>query len=161
MTYLSILLRLCCLVIIFAATPVLAANDLSGAVSTQLQAGAAGAEIGTPVDPRIIIAQIIQVSLTMIGTIFMGLIILSGYWWLTDRGEGQRIEKAKKTLPAAVIGLVVILISYAITLYVGRLVQQSVQGDRLTPQGASVTCNVFDLVRGTCARGAGNYSEEF
>lgn len=137
--------------------PTFAENDLGGAISEQLDSGAQGAEIGEAVDPRVFIAELIQTILTIIGTLFMGLMVLGGYWWLTDRGEEEKVEKAKKTIAAAIVGLVVVLMAYGITLFVARLTQQSVQGEQLNPQGIQVKCNIIDMFQGECKRE--NYSE--
>lgn len=135
------------------ADAVFAQNNLSGAVNQQLGAGAQGADIGAPVDPRVFIADIIKIVLTGVGSVFTFLIILGGYWWLTDRGEEQRVEKAKKTISAAVVGLIVVLISYSITLFVGRLAERSSRGDNTnTPQEVRIRCGVMDAIRGRCQR---------
>jgi hypothetical protein len=69
-------------------------------------------------DPRIIIGRIIQVALGLIGIIVVVLIIWAGFRWMTAAGREGEIEEAKKTLGAAVIGLVIILMAYSITTFV-------------------------------------------
>lgn len=60
-------------------------------------------------------AKIIKGSLTIVGTIFLGLMIYGGFLWMTARGEESQITKGKDTITAALIGIVVILSAYAIT----------------------------------------------
>ena len=75
-------------------------------------------EQGTePTDIRIIIARVIKVFLTLIGTIFLILMIYAGFRWMTAGGNEAAVTEAKSQLANAAIGLVIILMAYAITLY--------------------------------------------
>ena len=61
------------------------------------------------------IGQILNISTTFLGVVFLGLMIYSGYLWMLARGNEQEVEKAKNIIIYAVIGLVVVLSAYAIT----------------------------------------------
>lgn len=80
-------------------------------------AGTAG--LGTA-DPRILIARIINVALGFLGIIAVGFIIYAGFLWMTSQGNPEQIEQAKKILIGAVIGLIIILSSFAIAAFVMR-----------------------------------------
>lgn len=69
-------------------------------------------------DIRLIIARIINVFLGILGIIAVGLILYAGYLWMTAGGDDTKIAAAKKTLINSVIGLVIILSSFAITQFV-------------------------------------------
>jgi len=69
-------------------------------------------------DPRIIIANIIKIFLGFLGVIALILILYSGYLWMTAGGNMERIEQAKSTMKNAVIGLIIILTSYAIVSFI-------------------------------------------
>ncbi|OGY54648.1 MAG: hypothetical protein A2951_01285 [Candidatus Buchananbacteria bacterium RIFCSPLOWO2_01_FULL_56_15] len=71
-----------------------------------------------PVQLSIVVAQIIQVVLGLLGVIFIVLIIYAGFNWMTSAGNEDRIGKSKKTIAAAVIGLVIVLAAYLITAFV-------------------------------------------
>jgi amino acid transporter len=45
-------------------------------------------------------------------------VIYGGFMWLTSSGDESRIESAKKTISAAVIGLIVVLLAWAIVIFV-------------------------------------------
>jgi len=90
---------------------------------------AAGAEYGAgysedPPDPRRIIENVIRVALAMVGTIFLIYVVIGGYTYLTAQGEEEKQTRAIKTITAAVIGLIVVLTAYSITLFVGTKVRQ-------------------------------------
>lgn len=104
--------------------PSLQAQTLSDEISGQYNKSAEKAEV-TAVDPREAIAGIIKVILTLVGTIFMALIALSGYWLFTARGEEDKVEKANKTIRAALIGLIITLAAYSITAFFGTSAQKT------------------------------------
>lgn len=85
------------------------------------QLGAAGGTSGaglSSTDPRILAARIIKVALSILGTVFLVLVLYAGFLWMTAGGEDGKIETAKKLLSDAVIGLAIILSAYAITFFV-------------------------------------------
>jgi cytochrome bd-type quinol oxidase subunit 2 len=55
--------------------------------------------------------------MTLIAVVF---IIYGGFVWLTAGGNEDRVEKAKQIITAAVIGLIVILLAWAIVIFVAR-----------------------------------------
>ncbi|HMB65865.1 MAG TPA: pilin [Patescibacteria group bacterium] len=71
-----------------------------------------------PKDPREIVANIIEVILGFLAIIFVGLIIWSGFEWMTAGGNEEKVGQAKKRLKNSVIGLIIILMAYGITYFV-------------------------------------------
>ncbi len=65
-----------------------------------------------------IIATVISVFLGLLGIIFVILIIIAGFNWMTANGDETKIEKAQKTIKAAIIGLIIIVAAYSITKFV-------------------------------------------
>src|SRR3990167_2687073 len=63
------------------------------------------------------IINIINAALALAGIIALAVIIYGGYVWMTSGGIPQRIVLAKKILLSAVIGLIIILPSWAIVNY--------------------------------------------
>jgi hypothetical protein len=85
----------------------------AGATSGYKQVtGESGANLG------FIIATIINSLLGLVGVIFLVLIIYSGYTWMTAGGDEGKVEKAKETIGRAVIGLVIVLLAYAIANFI-------------------------------------------
>ncbi|MFA6514331.1 MAG: pilin [Patescibacteria group bacterium] len=75
--------------------------------------GVLGAE-----DPRILVGRIIQIVLSLLGIIILGLIIYAGFLWMTSNGEEDKITQAKRIITNAIIGLVITLSAWAITTFV-------------------------------------------
>lgn len=65
-----------------------------------------------------IVSNIVYVILSFVGVIFLALTIYAGFIWMTAGGNTEDVEKAKKILERAAIGLVVVLAAYAITYFV-------------------------------------------
>lgn len=62
------------------------------------------------------LGTIIQYLLSFLGVIFMVLLIYGGVLWMTARGNDQQVEKAKGTIVQAIIGLVVVVAAYSISI---------------------------------------------
>jgi len=65
-----------------------------------------------------ILGLVISVALSILGIIFIFIVILAGYKWMTAQGNEAEVTKAKDSMTRAVIGLIVILSSYAIWSFV-------------------------------------------
>jgi len=53
-----------------------------------------------------------------LGTIAVVLIIVAGFQWMTAAGNEEKIGKAKKLMSAAVIGLVIVLMAFALSSFI-------------------------------------------
>ena len=76
------------------------------------------AGFATDQNPGSVVALIITGFLSLLGIIFIVLIIMAGYNWMTSAGEEQKITKAKETIKRAVIGLIIIVAAYSISYFV-------------------------------------------
>lgn len=69
-------------------------------------------------DPRIYAAGLIRSALSLVGILFIALIIYGGALWMLSRGEEEKIKKAKQVLSRSVIGIILILGSYSLAFYI-------------------------------------------
>ncbi|MDD3711615.1 MAG: pilin [Patescibacteria group bacterium] len=69
-------------------------------------------------DPRTMITEIINVVLTILGIVAVGIVLLGGFKWMTAGGNEDKVSEAKKLLGAGVIGLVIILAAWGIASFV-------------------------------------------
>lgn len=91
--------------------------------------------LGLPsTDIRLIVARIIQAALGLIGIVLVAIIIYGGFLYMTAGGNESQIDKAKKVLVNAVIGLVIILSAFAIVSFVMRLLGVDTSGGPSTGQ---------------------------
>ena len=75
------------------------------------------------------VSSVIKIVLSLLGVIFLILIIYAGYLWMIDRGNDQQAQKAKDILLAAIIGLIIVMGAYAITSFVGNLNQSTLSAE--------------------------------
>lgn len=61
---------------------------------------------------------VINVILSILGVIFIVIIILAGYQWMTAQGNEQNVTKATDSMSRAVIGLIVVISAYAIWTFI-------------------------------------------
>lgn len=97
-------------------------------VSAQYQLGQFAGKAGYPTGANVSLEnkaqQIINIALSLVGILFLGMSLYAGIKWMTARGNEEHVTKAKDTLEAAIIGMVVVSISYAIS----NIIFQKIQG---------------------------------
>jgi len=88
-------------------------------------------------DLRDLLVNIIKYILSFLGIIAVAVIMYAGYLWMTSGGSADRLAKAKKTLTNAVIGLIIIILSFAIVAFIANLFGDGPGGigDRRTRPG--------------------------
>lgn len=65
--------------------------------------------------------SVIGTALSFLGVIFLLLTITGGIMWMTAGGNTEQVGKARKLLTSAVIGLVIVFASYALTSFIGDI----------------------------------------
>lgn len=68
--------------------------------------------------PEELTISIINWVLALLALIAVIMILIGGFKWLTAGGNEEKVEGAKKLLIAAIIGLVIILAAWGISVYV-------------------------------------------
>lgn len=71
-----------------------------------------------------IIGTLINVFLGLLGIVFLLLVLYAGFLWMTAGGDDKQVEKAKKMLINATVGLVITLSAYAITTFIVNWISQ-------------------------------------
>ena len=108
--------------------PVFAQSAIGNAQGTL---GEIADRVGITLDPdpergvAVIVGSIIQVGLSIVGVVFMGLMVYGGWLWMTAAGNQDRVTRAKDLLRDSVIGIVVVVTAYAITSFIVDQVLQS------------------------------------
>ncbi|MBX4186746.1 MAG: pilin [Candidatus Doudnabacteria bacterium] len=60
------------------------------------------------------LTDIVRLVLQIVGLIAVGFLIYGGFQYITSSGNAEQTESAKKTIQNAIIGLLVIILSYTI-----------------------------------------------
>lgn len=79
-----------------------------------------------PATPTEIVEGFVMILLGLVGTIFIVLIIYSGFKWMTSGGNEKEITAAKDTLRSSTIGLIIIVLAYAIAATVVNWLQAAI-----------------------------------
>jgi len=70
-----------------------------------------------------IIFEVIRYLLSFLGVAAVLIIIYGGFLWMSAGGDPEKVGKAKKIITQAIIGLIIILLSYSLTMFVIRLIR--------------------------------------
>ncbi len=64
------------------------------------------------------VINIVQWVLGLLGLVAVIMILIGGFQWMTAGGNEEKVASAKKIISAAVIGLIVVLLAWAIVIFV-------------------------------------------
>ena len=73
---------------------------------------------GSNEDPRDVAVNIVRYLMTFLGIIAVVVILFGGFKWMTAGGNEDRVAEAKKLIVAGIIGLIIILASFAIVQFI-------------------------------------------
>ncbi|MFA5128259.1 MAG: pilin [Patescibacteria group bacterium] len=115
---------------------------------------------------------VVKTIFYLVGTIFLVLVIYGGIVWMKSAGRDAEVARAKRIVATSVIGVVILLLSYAITTFVmGRLTGSSTgtsNGSGTPVDTSSLGCcysssesddglNHFPSSKSTCEDNGGAY----
>jgi len=126
-----------------------AAKQITDAPS-QLTSVAGPTGINSEVSVPQYVGNVIKWALSAVGLIFFILMVYAGFKWMLARGNDEGITKARDTVFGAIIGLAIVVASYAITNFItdrvikGESGPGSTQSDNLEASGLGCC---FDKVR--------------
>lgn len=108
----------CLFTALLLASPVLAQSQIfEGLDKASQTAGLTG------VNPYELVGRVITTILSLLGIVFLLILIYGGFLYMTAGGDNTKIQKATKLMVNAAIGTVIIVAAYAISVYVfGALV---------------------------------------
>ncbi|MCB9798653.1 hypothetical protein H6758_02920 [Candidatus Nomurabacteria bacterium] len=107
----------------FFIVALLFAPTMAGAVGLQKSGtllGQTASKTGVDTSKQVedVVGAGIRAGLTLVGLIFLVLMVYAGYLWMTARGEESQVDKAKKIVSTSIIGLVLVVGAYAITFLI-------------------------------------------
>ena len=102
----------------------LSARAQGGGVSTPINNPAPNALVNIS-DFGTLLSRAINTFLTFAGAVAVVFLMIGGFQYVSSRGTEEGMEKAKKTVTAAIIGIVVIVMAYAIVAIVNTILTSS------------------------------------
>lgn len=85
---------------------------------TAFEAFAEEAGFSGTTDIRVIVARLIRTAISFAGLVLVVYIMYGGFLWMTAGGEAEKIKKARGTIINAIIGIVIVFSSWAITTFI-------------------------------------------
>jgi hypothetical protein len=67
---------------------------------------------------EVVVGNIINVALSITGSLLVIYLIYAGFLWMTAEGDTKKVDKAREIIKQSLIGLVIIVAAYAISNYV-------------------------------------------
>ncbi|MCD4760616.1 pilin [bacterium] len=64
------------------------------------------------------IAGIVNIILGFLGILATLIVLLGGFKWMTSQGNTEKVDEAKKLIGAGIVGLVIILVAYAVSRFI-------------------------------------------
>jgi len=101
-------------------------------------------------DVRSILSLAVNLTLSLLAIIFFGMMMYAGIRWITAQGEDEKIEKAKTAIKAAIIGMVIVISSYALTQFIFKVMDLGgAQGwCEVTDSQSNTTC--YNITKQSC-----------
>jgi len=88
---------------------------------TNMTAAVKGTGLEKNTNLPLLIGNLIKGALGIIGVLFLVLVIYAGVLWMIARGEEGKISKARSIIITAIVGFIIIMVSYGITSFVVNL----------------------------------------
>jgi hypothetical protein len=96
-----------------------------------------------------LIGRVIKAILGVVGSIALLMFIYGGFLWLTSAGSVQKVDSGKKVITWAVIGLVVIFLSYTMVNFVIK----GITGKQQTSSTTQADLNEMMCCYASCENG--------
>lgn len=107
-------------------------NGYFGLDETARNAGLSASQ-GYETNVSSIVGNVIGTGLSLVAVLFFILMVYGGFLWMTARGDEGQAGKAKGTITAAIIGIIIVLSAYAITRFVFDSVNTAEPTPAVTP----------------------------
>ena len=99
------------------------ATSASGTPALDKLQTIAGPGYNTSVKLPIVMGTIIRTALSLLGIIFIIILIVAGFRWMVASGNEEKVTKAQNSLKRGIIGLVIVIGAWAIwTFLLQRLI---------------------------------------
>lgn len=125
--FLFLLVLAIALPVIFGGGSVaLSAEGASQSAESGLDSAAAAANLTSQTDAVTLAGSIVKFVLSFLGVIFLVLMLYAGFMRMTAQGDAKKVETSTAIIRSAIIGIVIIFVSYIVTIFVIDKILQTV-----------------------------------
>ena len=75
----------------------------------------------------VVIGKIVGIALGLLGLILVIYLIIGGVMWMTSGGNEDRVKRAQSLIRNAIIGLVVVVLAYALAYFITERFAEAVK----------------------------------
>jgi hypothetical protein len=80
-------------------------------------------------DIRVMIVRIVNVSLGLLASVFLLLVVIAGYQYLTAGGNQEQTKKAMDQIKNSLIGLIIVSIAWSVSFFILIRLRVIMRGD--------------------------------
>jgi heme/copper-type cytochrome/quinol oxidase subunit 2 len=102
------------------------AEGVASEIVGQMNVGASSAQLGSQASLQMTVIGVINIILSVVGIVFVALLVFGGFKYFNSQGQEEKAKEGMSVITAAIIGLVIILLSYSITSFVEKKTKQAV-----------------------------------
>lgn len=77
-----------------------------------------------------IVGNVLSIAYSVLGIVFVTLLVFAGYLWLTARGNEDQVTRAQTLIRNSVIGIIIIFIAFIISREIVTLLKETVDATR-------------------------------
>ncbi len=107
-----------CTPVLFSFSVLTAQAQIPSTTSSDFTSIGTSFGLSSTIDPRLILINLTRLVLSFTGLLAVIMVLYAGFLWMTSLGNEERIAKARATLTGGLIGLVIIISSYALVSFV-------------------------------------------
>ena len=103
------------IILIIAVTAVFVMPLQTTAVSTPDIGAALGLTSADLID---IVVRFLKMALGLLGIIAVFMVLIGGFRWMVSGGDEEKLAAAKRTISAAIVGTVIVMLAWALVSFV-------------------------------------------
>lgn len=111
-------------------------------LNAQTKAATVASGLGSAQDPRSIAARLIQIFLSLIGILLIIYVVYGGSLIFMSGGSEDKVNEGKGVIRRAIIGLIIILGAYSITILVNSVIQN--EGPCKPDANGDINCDIIE-----------------
>ncbi|MDD2257752.1 hypothetical protein EOL72_01225 [Candidatus Falkowbacteria bacterium] len=104
-----------------STSPAVPQKGIKSAFSSEGKLGNFAKDIGYNQEaqsPEYYVGLVINIAFSLLGVIALALLIFNGFKWMTAQGNENQVKEARGGLISSILGLLIILASYAIAFFI-------------------------------------------
>lgn len=105
----------------FPAQAALLQPDKSGDFMNNVNSIARQTEYSTTTTLEGTIGSIIRIAMSLLGSVFIILIIIAGINWMRAQGNEEIVKKSKTTIINLVVGLIIVIAAFTLSTFIGNI----------------------------------------